>query len=232
MFIEAKRIRKSYGGESNRSVVLQDVSFSVEQGSVCVVLGASGSGKSTLLNLLGGIDRVDAGELLVGGMDIVPLSSRELLAYRKENLGFVFQFYNLVPNLTLEENILVGGDLSDSPMDLEYLLERLDLKEHRRKFPAQLSGGQQQRCSIARALMKKPRLLLCDEPTGALDYKNSKEILNLLERVNQDYGMTILMVTHNTAFAYMADRIITLRDGMIEEDILNENKVPAADIEW
>jgi putative ABC transport system ATP-binding protein len=232
MFIEMKNIKKGYGGPGNHVQVLHDLSMDVEEGDMCVILGPSGSGKSTLLNIIGGIDSIDSGKLMVDGCEISMLNAKALSLYRKDTLGFVFQFYNLVPNLTLEENIMVGGELSDSPMDLNELMDTLGLAEHRRKFPAQLSGGQQQRCSIARALMKKPKLLLCDEPTGALDYQNSREILKLLEKVNQKYNMTVILVTHNDAVKGMMSQVIRLKDGIIEENYRNERLIPAKNIEW
>lgn len=232
MFIEMKNIKKGYGGSGNHVQVLHDLSMDVEEGDMCVILGPSGSGKSTLLNIIGGIDSIDSGKLMVDGSEISKLNAKALSLYRKDTLGFVFQFYNLVPNLTLEENIMVGGELSDSPMDLNELMETLGLTAHRRKFPAQLSGGQQQRCSIARALMKKPKLLLCDEPTGALDYQNSKEILKLLEKVNQKYNMTVILVTHNDAVKDMMSQVIRLKDGIIIENYRNERLIPAKNIEW
>lgn len=232
MYIEIKDLKKGYGGNGNFTPVLKDISLGIEKGKICAVMGPSGSGKSTLLNILGGIDRADAGQVVVGGQNIAGLPPKELSLYRRKLLGFVFQFYNLVPNLTLEENVLTGGELSESPMELESLLRDLGLEMHRKKFPAQLSGGQQQRCSIARALMKKPELLLCDEPTGALDYKSSREILALLEEVNRNYGMTILIVTHNSAIERMAHRIIHIKDGQVEENYLNQQPVSAAELEW
>lgn len=232
MYIEIKDLQKSYGGNGNFTPVLKDISLGIEKGKICAVMGPSGSGKSTLLNILGGIDRADAGQVVVGGQNIAGLPPKELSLYRRKLLGFVFQFYNLVPNLTLEENVLTGGELSESPMELESLLRDLGLEMHRKKFPAQLSGGQQQRCSIARALMKKPELLLCDEPTGALDYKSSREILALLEEVNRSYGTTILIVTHNSAIERMAHRIIHIKDGQVEENYLNQQPVSAAELEW
>ena len=194
--------------------------------------GAVRIGKSTLLNILGGIEQADGGEVFVDGQDITKMNVKELSEYRKEYLGFVFQFYNLVPNLTLEENILVGGELSKTPLDLGELLIALDLYEHRKKFPAQLSGGQQQRCSLARALMKSPKILLCDEPTGALDYNNAKELLKLLEKINREYNMTNLIVTHNQAMKDMMSQVVRIKDGVIEENYQNHQPVPASTIQW
>lgn len=196
------------------------------------MLGPSGSGKSTFLNLIGGLEDADGGSVSVGGCELTALGPRELGEYRRRELGFVFQFYNLVPDLTIRENIEVTAHLSDSPLPLEDLLRSLGLWEHRDKFPRQVSGGQQQRCAIGRALVKNPGLILCDEPTGALDYKTSKEVLELMERVNREYGCTIVMVTHNAAIAGMADRVLRLRDGRLVEDQVNEAPLSAAKLDW
>lgn len=232
MNIKVENIKKGYGGAKNYTQVLNGLSLEIEAGKMCVILGPSGSGKSTLLNVLGGIDNVDSGKVIMDNQDIVNYSPKQLSLYRREKLGFIFQFYNLVPNLTLEENVMVGRELSKDPLDLEELLEILDLTECRKKFPSQLSGGQQQRCSIARGIIKKPKLLLCDEPTGALDYKNSKEILQLLETINEKYGMTIVIVTHNDAIKDMVHQVIKIRDGKVEENSMNASRVLAKDIEW
>ncbi len=232
MFIEITNLKKGYGNTGNYMQVLNDISVSLEKGKICAIMGPSGSGKSTLLNIIGGIDRADSGKVLIDGKDIATMNPKELSIYRRNYLGFVFQFYNLVPNLTLEENILTGGELSDSPLELDTLLKDLGLEMHRKKFPSQLSGGQQQRCSIARALMKKPEILLCDEPTGALDYKSSKEILEVIERVNQKYSTTIIIVTHNAAIEQMAHRVIHIKDGKIEVDFENKDLVAAKDLNW
>jgi putative ABC transport system ATP-binding protein len=199
---------------------------------MCAILGPSGSGKSTLLNVIGGLDRIDSGEVLVNGNEISNMNNKDLSLYRRDNLGFIFQFYNLVPNLTVKENIEVCEYLTKSPLDLNELLHTLGLWEHKDKFPKQLSGGQQQRTAIARALIKNPKLLLCDEPTGALDYKTSKEILALLEEVNTHYGTTMLIVTHNNAIQDMVHKVIKIRDGQIVKDIENENRLTAAEISW
>ena len=196
------------------------------------MLGPSGSGKSTFLNLIGGLEDADGGSVSVGGCELTALGPRELGEYRRRELGFVFQFYNLVPDLTIRENIEVTAHLSDSPLPLEDLLRSLGLWEHRDKFPRQVSGGQQQRCAIGRALVKNPGLILCDEPTGALDYKTSKEVLELMERVNREYGCTVVMVTHNAAIAGMADRVLRLRDGRLVEDQVNEAPLCAAELDW
>lgn len=231
MFVEVKNLKKSYGEGGSFLEVLKGVSVSVKQGDMCVIQGTSGSGKSTLLNCVGGLDCTDFGSICVDGREICGLSQEELSDYRRENLGFIFQFYNLVPNLTVRENIQVCEYLTDSPLDLKELLDTLGLSEHQNKFPAQLSGGQQQRCAIARALVKNPKLLLCDEPTGALDSKTSRDILILLEEVNRRYGTTMLIVTHNNSIKNMVDQVIVLKDGQIKKDYRNEEKIPAAELE-
>ncbi len=231
MYLEVKNLKKSYGEGGSFAEVLKGISISIAQGSMCVIQGTSGSGKSTLLNGIGGLDLMDSGSIQVDGQEIFGLSSDRLSDYRRENLGFIFQFYNLVPNLTVRENIQVCEYLTDRPLDMEELLETLGLTEHQNKFPSQLSGGQQQRCAIARALIKNPKLLLCDEPTGALDSKTSRDILVLLEEVNHKYGTTMLIVTHNNSIKYMVDQVIVLKDGQIRKDYRNEKKVPAAELE-
>ena len=232
MFVQLKNIEKSFGRGENRVNVLKGINLSIEKGEFCVLLGPSGSGKSTLLNIIGGIDQADRGEIYIGGDKMTGLNEKALTLYRRNHLGYIFQMYNLIPNLTVEENIEVGAYLSDSPLDLDELLHTLGLYEHRRKLPNQLSGGQQQRCAIGRAIIKNPDILLCDEPTGALDYNTSKEILKLIETVNQKYGNTVIMVTHNDAIKNMADRVVRIRDGRVLSDKLNETKVSAEDLEW
>jgi len=214
MYIKITDISKSYGTKDNRNQVLSHVSMELEEGKICVILGASGSGKSTLLHLIGALETADSGKIRIGGQEITKMTEEELSDYRRDFLGFVFQFYNLVPDLTVRENIEVCRYLTKQPLDLEELLKTLGLSEHRDKFPAQLSGGQQQRCSLARALVKNPKLLLCDEPTGALDSKTAGEILTLLEQINQRYKTTIFMVTHNEEIRKMAHKTIYLKDGM------------------
>ena len=231
MYLEVKNLKKSYGEGGSFAQVLKGVSVSVSQGSMCVIQGTSGSGKSTLLNCIGGLDLMDSGSIQVDGKEIFGLPQDKLSDYRRENLGFIFQFYNLVPNLTVRENIQVCEYLTDRPLDLEELMETLGLSEHQNKFPSQLSGGQQQRCAIARALIKNPKLLLCDEPTGALDSATSRDILVLLEEVNRKYGTTMLIVTHNNSIKNMVDQVIVLKDGQIKKDYRNESKVPAAELE-
>ena len=232
MFLELKGICKSFGKGDSRVEVLRDISLSLERGEFCVLLGPSGSGKSTLLNIIGGIDSADSGSITINGVSTEKMRARQLTRYRRDHLGYIFQMYNLIPNLTVRENIEVGAWLSKKPLDVEELLSVLGLREHAGKFPNQLSGGQQQRTSIGRAIVKNPDILLCDEPTGALDYKTSKDILNLIEKVNQRYGNTVIMVTHNAEIRHMADRVIRLRDGMIRDNTVNDKKVPAEELEW
>lgn len=231
MYLEVKELKKNYGEGGGFTEVLKGVDMAVEKGVMCVIQGSSGSGKSTLLNCIGGLEEADSGSILVDGMEICGLSADKLSSYRRANLGFIFQFYNLVPNLTVRENIQVCEYLTDSPLEMGELLEVLGLAEHQNKFPSQLSGGQQQRCAIARALIKNPKLLLCDEPTGALDSKTSRDILVLLEEVNRKYGTTMLIVTHNNSIKNMVDQVIVLKDGQIKRDYRNEKKVPAAELE-
>ena len=232
MFLELNQIKKSFGSGENRVQVLKGIDLAVEKGEFCVLLGPSGSGKSTLLNILGGIDRADSGDILIDGERMADMNEKALTLYRRRHLGYIFQLYNLIPNLTVRENIEVGAYLSRRPLDVDELLHLLGLWDHRGKLPNQLSGGQQQRTSIGRAIVKNPDILLCDEPTGALDYKTSKEILKLIETVNQKYGNTVIMVTHNDAIRLMADRVVRLRDGAIRSNETNAVKVPAQDLEW
>ena len=232
MFLELNQIKKSFGSGENRVQVLKGIDMAVEKGEFCVLLGPSGSGKSTLLNILGGIDRADSGDILIDGERMADMNEKALTLYRRRHLGYIFQMYNLIPNLTVRENIEVGAYLSRRPLDVDELLHLLGLWDHRGKLPNQLSGGQQQRTSSGRAIVKNPDILLCDEPTGALDYKTSKEILKLIETVNQKYGNTVIMVTHNDAIRLMADRVVRLRDGAIRSNETNAVKVPAQDLEW
>ena len=232
MFLEIKGIKKSFGAGESRVDVLKGIDLEIEKGEFCVLLGPSGSGKSTLLNIIGGIDGADAGSITIQGERLEDMKEKKLSLYRRKHLGYIFQMYNLIPNLTVRENIEVGVYLSDRPLDVDELLHTLGLYEHQRKLPNQLSGGQQQRTAIGRAIVKNPDILLCDEPTGALDYNTSKEILKLIETVNHKYGNTIVMVTHNDAIKDMADRVVKLRDGMIRKNYQNAQKIPAADLEW
>ena len=232
MFLEIRGIKKSFGTGDSRVNVLKGLDLNIEKGEFCVLLGPSGSGKSTLLNIIGGIDGADEGSITIEGERLEDMTEKKLSMYRRKHLGYIFQMYNLIPNLTVRENIEVGAYLSEQPLDVDELLHTLGLYEHQRKLPNQLSGGQQQRTAIGRAIVKNPDILLCDEPTGALDYHTSKEILKLIETVNQRYGNTIIMVTHNDAIKNMADRVIKLRDGMIRKNIVNDVKVPAMELDW
>lgn len=232
MFLEIKEIRKSFGTGDSKVDVLKGINLEIGKGEFCVLLGPSGSGKSTLLNIIGGIDGADSGSITIEGECIEDMTEKKLSLYRRKHLGYIFQMYNLIPNLTVRENIEVGAYLSDQPLDVDELLHTLGLYEHQRKLPNQLSGGQQQRTAIGRAIVKNPDILLCDEPTGALDYNTSKDILRLIETVNQKYGNTIVMVTHNDAIKDMADRVVKLRDGMIRKNYTNEQKVPAMELDW
>ena len=225
-------LKKGYGSGETRQEVLRGMTFSVARGEICVLLGPSGSGKSTLLNIIGGIDSADAGFISIGGDKLEDMGEKALTQYRRKHLGYVFQLYNLIANLNVKENIEVGAYLSDAPLDIDELLHTLGLYEHRHKLPNQLSGGQQQRVSIGRAIVKNPDILLCDEPTGALDYATSKEILQLIENVNQKYGNTVIMVTHNEAIRNMADHVIKLRDGTVRSNESNSHRIPAAELEW
>ena len=232
MQLELQNIKKSYGEDGNRIEVLKDISLQVEKGEFVVLLGPSGSGKSTLLNIIGGIDSADSGKIIIREKSMSDMDEKALTTYRREHLGYIFQMYNLIPNLTVRENIEVGAYLSKDPLDIDEIIEVLGLKEHQNKIPSQLYGGQQQRCAIGRAIVKNPDILLCDEPTGALDYNTSKEILSLIEEVNQKYGNTVIMVTHNDAIKNMADFVVKLRDGVIRKSYRNETKQTAAELDW
>lgn len=232
MFLEISNIKKHFGEGENRVEVLKGIDVGIEKGEICVLLGPSGSGKSTLLNIIGGIDNADSGYISINGEKTATMNEKTLTLYRRKHLGYIFQMYNLIPNLNIKENVEVGAYLSDNPLNVDELLHILGLYEHRHKLPNQLSGGQQQRTAIGRAIVKNPDILLCDEPTGALDYNTSKDILKLIEDVNKKYGNTVVMVTHNDAIRNMADRVIKLRDGMIRKNYVNENKTPAEELDW
>lgn len=232
MFLEVKEVRKSFGIGDSKVEVLKGLNLEIAKGEFCVLLGPSGSGKSTLLNIIGGIDAADEGSIVIDGEQLEDMTEKNLSLYRRKHLGYIFQMYNLIPNLTVCENIEVGAYLSDCPLDVDELMRTLEIYEHRNKLPNQISGGQQQRTAIGRAIVKNPDILLCDEPTGALDYRTSKEILKLIETVNRKYGNTIIMVTHNDAIKDMADRVVKLRDGMIRKNYRNEHKLTAAELEW
>lgn len=231
MFITLKNAVKQYGQGEAAVYALDDASFELEKGKICVILGPSGSGKSTLLNMLGGLDSLDKGELTVAGRKLTGLNKNKLTQYRKEDVGFVFQFYNLIPDLTVEENIEVVSDIAEQPLDIEEVLKALDIEKYRKRFPKELSGGQQQRVAIARAMIKNPKLLLCDELTGALDTKSSKSVLKFVEKMNRQFGTTVIIITHNEAIAKMADRIIWIKDGKTAKSQNNENKILAENLE-
>ncbi len=231
MYLEIRNVKKSYGSGGSYVQVLKGVNTGVEKGQMCVIQGTSGSGKSTLLNCIGGLDVMDSGSIKVDGTEVFGMKNKTLSDYRRDNLGFIFQFYNLVPNLTVKENIQVCEYLTKDPLDMNELLDVLGLMEHQNKFPSQLSGGQQQRCAIARALIKNPKLLLCDEPTGALDSATSRDILVLLEKINEKYGTTMLIVTHNNSIKNMVHKVIFLKDGVVKTEYLNETRVPACELE-
>ena len=225
MFLEIKGIKKSFGAGESRVDVLKGIDLEIEKGEFCVLLGPSGSGKSTLLNIIGGIDGADAGSITIQGERLEDMKEKKLSLYRRKHLGYIFQMYNLIPNLTVRENIEVGAYLSDRPLDVDELLGTLGLYEHQRKLPNQLSGGQQQRTAIGRAIVKNPDILLCDEPTGALDYNTSKEILKLIEDINRKYQNTIIMVTHNMHDAIVhGNRLIMMGNGKVILDISGEEK--------
>ncbi|MDD3402913.1 MAG: ABC transporter ATP-binding protein [Hespellia sp.] len=232
MFLEINNIKKSFGEGDSRIEVLKGIGLGIERGEFCVLLGPSGCGKSTLLNIIGGIDHSDEGYISIDGEKTGEMKEKKLTLYRRKHLGYIFQMYNLIPNLTVRENIEVGAYLSDHPFDINEMLKTLGIYEHQYKLPNQLSGGQQQRTAIGRALIKNPDILLCDEPTGALDYRTSKEILKLIETVNQKYGNTIVMVTHNDAIKHMADYVVHLKDGTIRKKYRNENKISADELDW
>lgn len=232
MFLEISGIKKHFGEGESRVEVLKGIDVGIEKGEICVLLGPSGSGKSTLLNIIGGIDSADSGYISINGEKTAEMNEKTLTLYRRKHLGYIFQMYNLIPNLNIKENVEVGAYLSDNPLDVDELLKTLGLYEHRHKLPNQLSGGQQQRTAIGRAIVKNPDILLCDEPTGALDYNTSKEILKLIEDVSKKYGNTVVMVTHNDAIKNMADRVIRLRDGMIRKNYVNDAKTTAAELDW
>ncbi|MUT68331.1 ABC transporter ATP-binding protein [Paenibacillus sp. NEAU-GSW1] len=232
MFVHAENVTKSYDSADVITTVLKGVDLGLDRGDIGVILGPSGSGKSTLLNILGGIDRANSGKVTVDGVDVSSLNDNQLVEYRRERVGFIFQFYNLIPNLTVGENVEVVSNISKSPLNIDQVLKAVGMLEKKARFPKELSGGEQQRVSIARAVVKNPKLLLCDEPTGALDFQTSREILKLLQQINQDFGTTILMITHNTAISAMAHRVYKVRSGEIVESFVNEAIVPAEGIEW
>lgn len=232
MFITVDNLRKSYNAGENKNEVLKGISLTLEKGQVGVILGPSGSGKSTLMNIIGGVDWADSGRVSVGGLELTDLDDNKLTDYRRDSVGFIFQFYNLVPNLTVTENIEVVSNISKAPLEMDTVLKAVGLEAKKRSFPRELSGGEQQRVAIARAIVKNPKLLLCDEPTGALDYETSRGVLSLLQKVNRDFGTSILMITHNIAIGDMANVVYKLRSGEIVETIRHEEIAEAERIEW
>lgn len=232
MFIEVNNVDKSYKTSDVAFKALKNVNLSIDKGEIVVILGPSGSGKSTLLNIIGGIDHVDSGNVIVDGVDIIKLNDNKLTQYRRNSLGFIFQFYNLVPNLTVYENVEVATNISKHPLKIDDVLASVGMSEFKNRFPRELSGGEQQRVSIARALVKNPKLLLCDEPTGALDFKTAKEILKLLTEVNRKFNTTVVIITHNIAISGIANRIIKLRSGEVSENRINDAVLPAERVEW
>ncbi|KPU42534.1 ABC transporter ATP-binding protein YtrE [Oxobacter pfennigii] len=232
MFIIVEDLKKSYSAGESTNEVLKGISLTLEKGQVGAILGPSGSGKSTLMNIIGGVDRADSGRVQIDGLELTELNDDKLTDYRRNEVGFIFQFYNLVPNLTVGENIEVVSNIAKNPLDVDTVLKAVGLEMKKRSFPRELSGGEQQRVAIARAIVKNPKLLLCDEPTGALDYETSRSVLALLQKVNRDFGTTILMITHNTAIGDMAHMVYKLRSGEIAETILHEEILAAERIEW
>lgn len=231
MFIEIKNAKKHYGEGEALIKALDDVSLSLDEGKIYVILGPSGSGKSTLLNMIGGLDSLDSGNIVISGRNISDAGKKQLIDYRREDIGFVFQFYNLIPDLTVQENIQVVADIAKSPLDIDEVMDSLGIAQYKNRFPKELSGGQQQRVAIARALIKNPKILLCDELTGALDSKSSRAVLKVIEKVNTSFRTTIIIITHNEAIAHMADTIVRIRDGKVADCINNKERVAADELE-
>ena len=230
MFITLKNATKKYGEGETLVYALDHTDLTIEKGEICVILGPSGSGKSTLLNMLGGLDKLDEGEISIDGRDISGYNARQLTGYRKEDVGFVFQFYNLIGDLTVEENVEVVSDISQNPLDTQEVLDAMGMLKYRHRFPKELSGGQQQRVAIARAVVKNPKLLLCDELTGALDTKSSRSVLEFIEKINSLYKTTTVIITHNEAIAQMADRVVYIKDGKVSRITVNTTKTPASEL--
>lgn len=231
--MEIKNLCKIYNqGQENEVKALNDVSFSLNEGTFTVILGPSGAGKSTLLNILGGMDNATSGEFIMNGEDVVSFDQKKLANYRRQTIGFVFQFYNLMPNLTSIENISLAASVAKNPFDSKDILERVGLKNRASNFPSQLSGGEQQRVAIARAIVKNPQILLCDEPTGALDKKTGANIVKLLHDIGKEFNKTVIIVTHNAKLALCASRVLTISDGKIVSDKINENPIKPEDVEW
>lgn len=231
-YVKLENVSKIYGSKEVKIVAVDEISFEIAEGEFVVIVGPSGAGKTTVLNILGGMDKATSGKVLVDGHDITGYTNKQLTAYRREDIGFVFQFYNLVPNLTALENVELALQICKNPLDAKTVLSEVGLKDRLGNFPAQLSGGEQQRVSIARALAKNPKLLLCDEPTGALDYQTGKAILKLLQDMCREKGMTVIVITHNSALTPMADRVIKIKNGKVSRMTLNDNPTPVEEIEW
>ena len=231
-YIQLNNLTKEFKSGDTRIVANDKINFSLEEGRLLIIVGASGAGKTTLLNLIGGMDKATSGEILIDGKNLVGLSDRDLTEYRRNDVGFVFQHYNLIPNLTALENVEMASEISDNPLEAEKILEEVGLSHRLNNFPSQLSGGEQQRVAIARALAKNPKLLLCDEPTGALDYETGKNILRLLQDASRKMGATVVIITHNSLIKPMADQVIEIRDGRVDKDYINENPVSVDEIEW
>lgn len=231
-YVKLENVSKIYGSKEVKIVAVDEISFQIAEGEFVVIVGPSGAGKTTVLNILGGMDKATGGKVLVDGHDIAGYTNKQLTAYRREDIGFVFQFYNLVPNLTALENVELALQICKNPLDAKTVLSEVGLKDRLGNFPAQLSGGEQQRVSIARALAKNPKLLLCDEPTGALDYQTGKSILKLLQDMCREKGMTVIVITHNSALTPMADRVIKIKNGKVSRMTLNDNPTPVEEIEW
>ena len=231
-FIRFENVEKRYGTGDVSVLALHNASFTIERGEICVIVGPSGAGKTTLLNILGGMDTLTSGKVFLGDNEVSSFNTRRLAEYRRRDIGFVFQFYNLIPNLTALENVELASQIVKEPLPPKQVLEEVGLGARMANFPAQLSGGEQQRVAIARALAKKPQLLLCDEPTGALDYATGKQILSLLQRQSRENGMTVVIITHNSALTAMADRVIRIRNGTVAGVSVNEHATPIEEIEW
>ncbi|ACV28801.1 Lipoprotein-releasing system ATP-binding protein LolD [Anaerococcus prevotii] len=231
-YIQLNNLTKEFKSGDTKIVANDKINFSLEEGRLLIIVGASGAGKTTLLNLIGGMDKATSGEILIDGKNLVGLSDRDLTEYRRNDVGFVFQHYNLIPNLTALENVEMASEISDNPLEAEKILEEVGLSHRLNNFPSQLSGGEQQRVAIARALAKNPKLLLCDEPTGALDYETGKNILRLLQDASRKMGATVVIITHNSLIKPMADQVIEIRDGRVDKDYINENPVSVDEIEW
>lgn len=231
-YIQLNNLTKEFKSGDTKIVANDKINFSLDEGRLLIIVGASGAGKTTLLNLIGGMDKATSGEILIDGKNLVGLSDRDLTEYRRNDVGFVFQHYNLIPNLTALENVEMASEISDNPLEAEKILEEVGLGHRLNNFPYQLSGGEQQRVAIARALAKNPKLLLCDEPTGALDYETGKNILRLLQDASRKMGATVVIITHNSLIKPMADQVIEIRDGKVDKDYVNENPVSVDEIEW